>query len=71
MVCDSYHKCHVMFLCGMTWLEISDVHVVLGAEDVRAFWFSECRDMIYYNPFRELVASSHCKDQGRASKVLF
>lgn len=37
MVCDSYHISHVMFSCGMTWLEISDVLIVLEAEDVRPF----------------------------------
>lgn len=37
MVCESSHNSHVMFLYGMTWLDISDVYVVLGAEDVRAF----------------------------------
>lgn len=69
-MCDSYHNSRVMFLYGMTRLEISDVHVVLGAEDVRAFSFTESRDMIYCNPFRELAVSSHCKDQGCASKAL-
>lgn len=71
MVCDSYQNSHVMFLYGMTWLEILNVDVVLRAVDVRAFGFTESRDTIYYNPFHELAVSSHCKDQGCALKVLF
>jgi len=71
MLCDSYHNSHVVFLYGVTWFEILDVHIVLGAGDVRAFGFTESRDMVFYNPFHELTVSSYCKDQGCALKVLF
>lgn len=44
MVCESSHNSHVMFLYDMTWLDISDVCVVLGAEDMRGFLFTESKD---------------------------
>lgn len=71
MVCESSHNSHVMFLYGRTWLDIPDVHVVLGAEDVRAFGSLSLGITIYYNPFHKQAVSSHYKDQGCASKVLF
>lgn len=71
MVCESSHNSHVMFLYGRTRLDISDVHVVLGAEDVRGFGSLSLGITIYYNPFQKQAVSSHYKDQGCASKVLF
>lgn len=44
MVCESSHNSHVIFLYGMTWLDVSDVYVLLGGEDVRGFLFTESRD---------------------------
>lgn len=71
MVCESSHNSHVMFFYGTTWLDISDVYVVLGAEDVRAFRSLSLRIAIYYNPFHKQAVNSYYKDQGCASKVLF
>lgn len=69
MVCESSHNSHIMFLYGMTWLDISDVYVVLGAEDVRAFRSLSLGITIYY-PLHKFV-NSYYKDQECASKVLF
>lgn len=71
MVCESSHNSRVMVLYGMTWFDISDVCVVLGAEDGRDFHSLGLGITIYYNPFHKQAVNSHYKHQDCASKLLF